>query len=110
LVFRALPHAKAAHSAVIGHNPIVHLVIFPAYCPNMLWLLQAKPWLCVACQMQHERQTRATKLFLHPMSYLTKPQPTIQDMGPTPACGSQACATFSTQLAQQMMAEIMRAA
>lgn len=71
-------------------------------------LLQAQPWVCVSCQLQHNRRTPATKLFLHPMSYLNKPQPLVQDMGPTPACGAQACATYSTQMAQQMMAEVMR--
>jgi hypothetical protein len=60
----------------------------------------------VSCQLQHGKQQRATKLFMHAMSYLTKPEPLVQDMGPTPACSSQACATYSTQMAQQMMAEI----
>lgn len=68
---------------------------------------QAKPWLCVSCQLQHDKQRPATQLFLHAMGYLNKPQPAIQDMGPTPACGSQDCATWTRQMAEQLKAEIM---
>jgi hypothetical protein len=68
---------------------------------------QAKPWLCVSCQLQHDKQRPATQLFLHAMGYLNKLQPAIQDMGPTPACGSQDCATWTRQMAQQLKAEIM---
>jgi hypothetical protein len=70
--------------------------------------LQAKPWLCVSCQLQHGKIQRATKLFLHPMSYLSKPQPLVYDMGPTPACGSQECATYSTKMAHDLMADVVR--
>jgi hypothetical protein len=71
-------------------------------------LLQAQPWVCVGCQLQHEKQQRATKLYLHPMSYLNKPQPFVYDMGPTPACSSQECGMYATKMAQQMMAEVIR--
>ncbi|WIA28873.1 hypothetical protein OEZ86_011398 [Tetradesmus obliquus] len=75
--------------------------------PHYHEMLQAQPWLCVGCQLQDGKRQRATKLFLHPMSYLTKPQPLVYDMGPTPACGSQACATYATQMAQQIVSDIM---
>jgi hypothetical protein len=71
-------------------------------------LLQAQPWVCVGCQLQHEKQQRATKLYLHPMSYLNKPQPFVYDMGPTPACSSQECGMYATKMAQQMMAEVIQ--
>jgi len=60
----------------------------------------------VSCQLQHGKRQRATKLFMHAMSYLSRPQPCVQDLGPTPACGAQECATYSTMMAQQMMAEL----
>jgi hypothetical protein len=62
----------------------------------------------VGCQLQQGKEQRATKLFLHPMSYLHKPQPMVYDMGPTPACGSQECATYATKMAQEMMAEVIK--
>lgn len=72
-------------------------------------LPQAQAWLCVSCQLQHGRQRPATKLFLHTMGYLHQQPPHIQDMGPTPACASQECATYTMQMAEQLKAELLAA-
>lgn len=86
---------------LFGHSDYTSLTLLgtiPIYCCREM--LQAKPWKCVCCGQP------ATKLFLHPMSYLHKPEPFVQDLGTSPGCSSQHCATEVTQGVRQIMAEV----
>jgi tetratricopeptide (TPR) repeat protein len=68
--------------------------------PHYQEMLAAAPWRCVSCVT-----APATKLLLHPMSYLHLSPPKVLDAGVTPVSAQAACAAAAEAMTQSIMAQ-----